>query len=263
VLVLAGSPGKIGAALLVAQGALRAGAGLVTIAARPEVADALERRVLEAMTARIELARLEQSLDPLLAGADVVAVGPGVGLDAQARALVERAVLTHAGTVVVDADALTHFALRLERLRERKGALVLTPHPGEMARLLGSTARDVEADRHGALARAVEASASVVLLKGPCTLVGAPTELPRIGPIGTPALATGGAGDVLTGTIAGLACTLAPFTAAWTGVYVHAAAALEWARRTGADRGLLAHEVADLLPHVFAELAAPDRTLTD
>ncbi len=263
VLVLAGSPGKVGAALLVARGALRAGAGLVTIAARPEVVDALETRVLEPMTARLAAARLEAARYPLRAAADVGAVGPGVGLDATARALVERAVFTHQGTVVADADALTHFAGRLEKLRERAGSLVLTPHPGEMARLLETTVQGVETDRYGAVARAVEASSAVVLLKGPCTLVGAPDELPRIGPIGTPALATGGAGDVLTGAIAGLACTLTPFVAAWAGVFAHAMAAEAWSRRTGADRGLLAHEVADLLPHVFAELAAPKRALTD
>ena len=260
VLVLGGSPGKTGAPLLVARGASRAGAGLVTIASWPEVIGALSSQVLESMTAALDPERIDATLEPLLDSADVVAIGPGLGLDDAAKRVVERVVLGFTGTVVADADALTHFAGRLERLAERAGRLIVTPHPGEMGRLLGSDARAVEADRFQALARGVAGSVGVVLLKGPHTLIGAPAELPRVGPPSTPALATGGAGDVLGGVIAGLACAVEPFTAAWCGAFLHGAAAAIWAREQGADRGLLAHEVADRIPAALAEMSGPGAT---
>lgn len=256
VIAVAGSAGKTGAALLVARGALRAGAGLVSICTSPEAADSLDRRVLEEMTLRIDPARLEASLDEHLAGAAAVAVGPGVGLDERARKVVDHIVLGWEGVKVVDADALTHFAERAAELANAVGRLILTPHPGEMGRLLGISAAEVEADRFGALARAVELTRSVVLLKGARTLIGAPGELPVVNSSGTPALATAGAGDVLSGITLALACSLAPRQAAWCAAWVHGSAAEAWAGETGADRGLLAHEVADRVPQVLAGLAS-------
>lgn len=263
VLVIGGSRGKTGAPLLTARGALRAGAGLVTLAALPEVFPVLASRVLEAMTACIDPAALDETLEPLLAQAAVVAIGPGFGLDEPSARVVERVVLGHRGTVVADADALTVFAGRLPELSRCAGKLVLTPHPGEMGRMLGVGAREVEADRYSALARAVEQSRAVVLLKGPHTLISGPGEPVLVGPASTPALATGGAGDVLTGVIAGLAGSVEPFAAAWAGVYVHAMAARSWARSRRADRGLLAREVADRIPRALAELSAGKPPLTD
>jgi NAD(P)H-hydrate epimerase len=256
VVAVAGSPGKIGAALLVARGALRAGAGLVTLATTPQAAAALESRVLEEMTARIDPASPISSLEEHLAAADVAVIGPGLGLDEKARALVDHAVLRHDGLVVVDADALTHLSGRLRDLRAVGSKRVLTPHPGEMARLLGITTTEVERDRFRALARAVDESGATVLLKGARTLIGAPGVLPVVNPSGSPALATAGAGDVLSGIVAALLASLRrPFEAACAAAYVHGESAEEWCRqRDGADRGLLAHEVADGAPRVIAGL---------
>ncbi len=261
VIAVAGSAGKTGAALLVARGALRAGAGLVSICTSPEAADSLDRRVLEEMTLRIDPARLEASLDEHLAGAAAVAIGPGIGLDERARRVVDHVVLGWDGVKVVDADALTHFAGRAAELAKAAGRLILTPHPGEMGRLLGTSAGEVEADRFGALARAVELTRAVVLLKGARTLVGAPDQPPIVNSSGTPALATAGAGDVLSGITLALACQLAPERAAWCAAWVHGKAAEDWAGESGADRGLLAHEVADRVPGVLAGLASPARAL--
>lgn len=263
VLILAGSPGKVGAALLVAHGALRAGAGLVTLAGRPEVADTLDQRVLEAMTARYELERLDETLGALLEDADAVVIGPGLGLDDDARKVVNAVVLEHGGPVVVDADAITHFQGRPSALSRARGRRILTPHPGELGRLLGTSARDVEADRLAALEQTVKISNATVLLKGPHTLVGAPGLPPFVGRAGSSALATGGAGDVLSGVIGALAATLEAPTAAFTGAFLHARAGELWAREHGADRGLLAHEIADFLPRALAEVAALDRRSTD
>lgn len=254
VLVLAGSPGKVGAALLVAEGALRAGAGLVTLAGVPTLVDALDRRVLEAMTARLDEAHVEASLEPLLAATKVVATGPGLGFDATARAIVERVVIEHPGVVVVDADAISHFKDSAERLASARGPRILTPHSGELARLLACSAAEVEADRFAALARAVELTRSIVLLKGPHTLVGSPGALPVVGRRGSPALATGGSGDVLGGVIAALACEHSPLDAAWAGAYLHALSGELWAATNGTDRGLVAHEVAAGIPRARAAL---------
>lgn len=261
VLVLAGSPGKLGAALLVAQGALRAGAGLVTLGGSPELCAALDQRVLEAMTARFDPANLEASLSPLLEAADVVAIGPGLGLDDAARALTRRVALEHPGPVVLDADALTHFKDEPSALAGARGPRILTPHPGEMGRLLGQSSAEVESDRFAALSRAVNLTRNTVLLKGPHTLVGAPGELPRVGGGGSSVLATGGAGDVLTGIIAALACRVSPLAAACCGAFLHARAGELWERANGADGGLVAHEIADWLPAAVAELSGSSRPL--
>jgi ADP-dependent NAD(P)H-hydrate dehydratase / NAD(P)H-hydrate epimerase len=260
VLVVAGSPGKIGAALLSAHGALRGGAGLVTIAAQPAAVSALEQRVLEAMTARIDPNAVEPSLTELLENTDVVAIGPGLGHDDVARNIVNFVVLEWQGTVVVDADAVTHFKGRASDLSRAKGKLILTPHPGEMARLLAISGSEfIEADRFAALATAVEQTRATVLLKGAATLVGAPGQKIAVNPTGHPVLATGGSGDVLTGVIAALATGSEPFRAACAGAYLHGMAGSIAAREHGLDRGVLAHEIADQVPRALAALSAEPR----
>jgi NAD(P)H-hydrate epimerase len=254
VLAIAGSPGKTGAALLVGRGALRAGAGLVTLAASPAAAHALDARVLEEMTRVIDASDPKASLAEALSASDCVAIGPGLGLDAEARAIVELVVQAHRGPLVLDADALTHYAGRLAELARAPGRLILTPHPGELGRLLGIGTRDVERDRFAALRRAVELSRATVLLKGPYTLIGSPGQLAVVNASGTPALATAGSGDVLTGVTSAFACALSPFEAAYCAAHVHGLAGEAWALRTGADRGLVAHEIADEVPHVLASL---------
>jgi ADP-dependent NAD(P)H-hydrate dehydratase / NAD(P)H-hydrate epimerase len=262
VLVIAGSAGKTGASLLVARGALRAGAGLATIATFPEAADTLDRRVFEEMTARIERDRLEQSLDEQLARADVVAIGPGLGTDPEARRVVDHVVLGWNGPKIVDADAITHFRGRATELRDAAGSVVLTPHPGEMGRLLDCSSADVEHDRFAAIARAVDLTGAVVVLKGPRTLIGAPAQVPVVNRAAAPVLATAGSGDVLTGIAAGFACSLEPREAAFSAVHVHGLSALCWSEKTGADRGMVAREIADGVPEVLASLAARHSTLT-
>ncbi|RYZ05473.1 MAG: NAD(P)H-hydrate dehydratase [Myxococcales bacterium] len=250
VLVVAGSPGKLGAALLSAHGAQRAGAGLVTIATAPAAADSLDARVLEAMTARLDS---EDALKRALERCDVAVVGPGLGLDAAARRFVDGVVFGHEGPKVVDADGISHFAGRAAELSRARG-VVLTPHAGELGRLLEIPYQHVEADRFGAVARAVELTGAVVLLKGRYSIVGAPGALPTVNPTGGPVLATGGSGDVLSGMIAALCCELPPREAAYAGAYLHGAAADAWAKARGADRGLLAHELADELPRALGAL---------
>jgi hydroxyethylthiazole kinase-like uncharacterized protein yjeF len=243
VVVFAGSKGKVGAALLSARAALRAGAGLVTLATWPESGDAIEGKLAEAMTVRLDRTDLLASVDEVLRGKRAVVLGPGFGTDEDARAVVEHVLATWQGPSVVDADALALFAGRPELFASSRGAPVLTPHPGELGKLLSRTVEEIEKDRFAAIADIVARARCVVLLKGAHTLVGAPDERPVINATGNSALATAGAGDVLSGILGALLALLDPFEAAWVGVHIHGAAADLWRASRGPtvemDRGLL------------------------
>ncbi len=247
VLVVAGSPGKVGAPQLVARGAMRAGAGVATIATWPDAATSIESRVLEAMTARIDPSAIAESLDPILKGKHAIVVGPGFGLSDDARIAVEYVLAAWQGPIVVDADALTMFAGRPSVLLAAKNA-VLTPHPGELAKLLGKTTAQVEGDRFRAARELVAATGSVVVLKGAHTIIAGPDSRIAVSPVSCPALATAGSGDVLAGIIGAMACSLPGFEAACAGVMLHALAGEAWSRaHSNADRGMLASEIADAI----------------
>lgn len=251
VLVIAGSPGRTGAALLCSLGAQRMGAGLVTIAARGAARAALDAKVLEAMTLEVPEA-LEAGIATVMrecAGKKAAVLGPGLGLDTTTRAFAQRLALELALPTVIDADALTSLGTDLAALKSARGARVLTPHPGEAARLLGVTNAAVQADRYAAATELADRSGQVVVLKGARTIVASPGRMAVIA-AGTPALASGGTGDVLAGATAALLCTQAPFEAACAAALAHARAG-EIAAVT--DRGLLAHEVADALPRALAD----------
>jgi ADP-dependent NAD(P)H-hydrate dehydratase / NAD(P)H-hydrate epimerase len=241
-LVIGGAPGYSGAARLTAAAALRAGAGRVTLVTHPEHAalaniDRPELMVRSALTAR--------DLGPLLAAADAVAVGPGLGQGGWGRAL-WLAAADWRGPLVVDADALNLLA-QAPRWRDD---WVLTPHPGEAGRLLGSKASAVNADRLAALRAIGERYGGAVLLKGAGTLVTAGLgERPACVTGGHPGMATAGMGDVLTGIVAALrAQGLGAGAAAATGAAWHIAAAQLAAQRLGGQRGMLAGDVVDALP---------------
>jgi ADP-dependent NAD(P)H-hydrate dehydratase / NAD(P)H-hydrate epimerase len=256
VAILAGSPGRLGASLLAARGALRGGAGAATIVTWPEAATALESRVVEIMTARIpDQGPIEGSLDAALAGKRAVVVGPGFGTDERARAAVGHLLSSFAGPIVLDADALTMHAGALEAFRAAAGRAILTPHAGELARLLSVTSEEIEADRFAAVREAAARARAVVVLKGPHSLVASSEGRVVVSATGNPALATAGSGDVLAGLCGALSCTLAPFEAAYAAVYLHGAAGDAWSA-TNCDRGLLASEIADALPGIFAALTA-------
>jgi NAD(P)H-hydrate epimerase len=247
VAVVAGSHGRIGAPQLSARGALRAGAGVATIVTWPDAANALQASLLEVMSASIAPPAIGESLDAILKGKHAVVVGPGLGLGEEARIAVEYILAAYQGPVVVDADALSMFAGRPSVLLAAKNA-VLTPHPGEAAKLLGKTTAQIEGNRFMAARELVAATGAVVVLKGAHTIVAAPDSRLAISPISAPVLATAGSGDVLSGIIGALACTMSGFDAACAGVMLHALAGEAWSRaHAGADRGMLAHEIADSL----------------
>jgi len=235
VLVVGGNDGMGGAARLAGEAALRAGAGLVSVATRPGHAAALAAARPELMCRGVTS---PADLDPLLARATVVAIGPGLGQDEWARGLLAR-VLECRQRLVVDADALNLLAAR----PGRRDDWVLTPHPGEAGRLLGTDSAAVQADRKAAAAALVERYGGVALLKGRCTLVAAQGHLPWVIDAGNPGMASGGMGDVLTGLVAGLVAQSPAALALATACAadVHARAADELARE--GERGLAASDL--------------------
>jgi NAD(P)H-hydrate epimerase len=248
VLVIAGAPGRTGAALLCGLGALRSGAGLCTLAARGAAQDALDAKVVELMTARLPVEAepaFELALE-LARGKQAAVIGPGLGLDADGRALSRQLALALPLPAVLDADALTALGEDIGVLRSAAGARVLTPHPGEAARLLGTTSAAVQADRFAAAQRLAERSGCTIVLKGARTIVAEPGGRMRVCPTGTAAMAVGGTGDVLGGAVGALIAQLEPFDAAAAAVYLHGAAGELAAAR--ADRGLLASDLAHALP---------------
>jgi NAD(P)H-hydrate epimerase len=249
--ILAGSPGKIGAALLVAQGTLRAGAGAATIATFPEALAALSARVVEIMTAAIDSNAIDASLDAFFAGKRSLVAGPGFGLDDAARAAIEHCVRNWKGPLVLDADALTIFAGRPEALADSAADIVLTPHSGEAGRLLGTNSADVERDRFAAARALASKTGATVLLKGAFTIVAHASHGTYVNPTGGTALATAGSGDVLAGVVGALACALPGWQAAMAGAFVHGLAGEDWP----ADRGMLAHDIADRVPGVLEALS--------
>jgi NAD(P)H-hydrate epimerase len=238
VLCIGGDHGSGGAIVLCAQAALHAGAGLASVATRAAHVPALLARQPEAMAHAIESA---DALAPLFARATVIAIGPGLGQDAWGRAMLGAA-LAEAKPLVLDADALNLLAAAPRAL---PAGTILTPHPGEAARLLGTDVAAVQSDRNAAALALVQRHGVVVVLKGAGTLVAAPGRAPRIVAAGNPGMATGGMGDLLTGVVAALrAQGLDAFDAASCGALLHAHAG-DLAAREGGMRGLLP---SDLLP---------------
>jgi ADP-dependent NAD(P)H-hydrate dehydratase / NAD(P)H-hydrate epimerase len=264
--ILAGSRGKPGAAILSARGALRGGAGLVTVFCAESIATGIASALPEAMAEALPEASgaLDRSAADGLARAwsafDAAVAGPGLGTSAQTVAALEEVLHATRIPLVADADALNAFAGRPRFFARRRAPTVLTPHPGEAGRLLGRSSRAVQADRLGAVRALARASRSIVVLKGAHTLIGGPDGEVIVNPTGTPLLATAGSGDVLSGVIGALlAGGLSARDAAIAGVYLHGAAAQALEPRLG-DAGLLAHEVADAIPRVRrAVRAALDR----
>lgn len=245
VLIVAGSKGKTGAALLASFGALRAGAGLVTIAADRETQPVLEQKVIEVMTARFDDAA---SVLALAEGKAAVVLGPGFGLEPERRALARELAKELPQPCVLDADALTALGDDLVALRAARGPRILTPHPGEASRLLGRSTAAVQADRFGAVRELAERSGHVVVLKGAHTVIATPGGATRVCRAGTPALGVAGTGDVLSGVLGALSVGLPAFSSAWASVHIHA---LAGELAAASDRGLFAHEVADAVPRAL------------
>lgn len=260
--IIAGSVGKTGAAALVAQAALRIGAGLVTVATPHSVNDILEAKLLEAMTVPLPetnartLAR--SSLDQVIAFMQTrtaVAIGPGLSTNPETAELV-RSLMKHIQRPsVLDADALNALTGRATLLSECKTPPILTPHPGEMARLeAGATTQTVNADRIGTARRFSRERGVFLVLKGARTVIARPDGLVAVCPTGNPGMATAGTGDVLTGMVVGLlAQGLSSWDAACTATYIHGYAGDLASNRLG-QAAMLASDLIAQIPYAFQQL---------
>jgi NAD(P)H-hydrate epimerase len=261
VLVLAGSLGKTGAALLCGGAALRAGAGLTTLVAPEDTRSAIDGRVPELMTAwYVQGARAGAEICALLDGKRALAAGPGLSPDAGTRASlgeVVKAALARSTSIVLDADALNHVAAEPSLLDgDAARELVLTPHPGEAGRLAGRSTAEVQADRIGTAGWLARRFRAVVALKGARTVIAAPDGRVAICPTGNAGMGTGGTGDVLTGIVGALlAHGLPAFEAACAAVYLHGAAGDRVAAEHG-QTGLLASDLIDAIPRTLADRLA-------
>ena len=237
VLVMGGAPGFGGAALLASQAAARLGAGKVTLATAHEHITASLVRCPEVM---VRAVRGGADAADLPASADVVVIGPGLGQESWGQAMLQSA-LKASSPLVVDADALNLLASRWPDLR--RDNWILTPHPGEAARLLGCSVSDIQADRPEAARALQRARGGIVILKGAGSLIAGPSGL-VVCPYGNPGMASGGMGDVLSGMLGALVGQFNSLEqSAWLGVMTHALAGDEAAKAAG-ERGLLASDLA-------------------
>ena len=253
VLVVAGSVGKAGAAVLCAQGAIRAGAGLVTVAAPTSCQPTIAAHAAEYMTEGLDetadgTVHFSAAEAVLGIDADVIVAGPGLGRGEAVTTFVRELLDKSEGPLVLDADALNAFADEPALLVGREGRdLIITPHPGEMARLVGCTVEDLQADRIGIATDFAKRHRLYLVLKGYRTLVVTPDEKVFVNPTGCPGMATGGTGDVLAGMLgAWLAQLLDAEAACKLAVYLHGSAG----ELADADNGEVSMVAGDLVDHI-------------
>jgi NAD(P)H-hydrate epimerase len=273
VLIVGGSQGKSGAAAMAGMAALRAGAGLSTVAtplrALPSVAAFAAELMTEPLAATegggIAMAAIESgSFAKLVASMTVVAIGPGIGGDPETVRFVHEAVRQTKVPTVIDADGLNAFAGHTEWLDGRKRPLVLTPHPGEMSRLAGISIKAVQADRLNVARSFARDHHLVLVLKGNRTIVALPDGTAWVNPTGNPGMATGGTGDILTGMTAGVIGQMPHdiSRAAIAAVYLHGLAG-DVAAETMGEHSLVATDLLNSLPEAFrrATQSAKDTTV--
>lgn len=261
VFVAGGARGYTGAVKMAALAAARSGAGLVTAGIPETLADVIAASLLEVMTlplpatdtAGLSDAGVAAALE-FAAGRDAVVLGPGIGQHPQTQRFVLEFAAACPAPLVIDADGLNALCGDLGVLRRVQAPVILTPHPGEMARLTGRTVRDVQSGRERIAAAFAVQYGCIVVLKGHGTVVAAPEASLHINTTGNAGMATGGTGDVLSGLTGGLlAQKMAPLDAALLGVYTHGLAGdLAAAEKT--QRGMIASDLIDMLPAAWHKL---------
>ncbi len=262
ILILAGSVGMSGAAVLAGTAALRSGAGLVTVGVPEGLSLVMAKRLTEAMFLPLPetksgtlSARAFSKIKTFLKNQNVFAVGPGLSQNPETQKLIRRAVLASKIPVVLDADGLNAFVGKAARFRKLKAPLIATPHPGEFHRLFKVS---VPGDLKGRILIAKKISQQyrlTLVLKGNQTVVADQSGRAFVNSTGNAGMATGGSGDVLTGVIAALlGQKLKPFDAACAGVYVHGLAG-DFAVKKQGQISLIASDIIQYLPQVFRKLA--------
>ncbi len=265
VLIVGGSLGKSGAAAMAGMAALRAGCGLSTVAtpasALPSVAgfaaELMTEPLPETDIGSIAMGAIESgAFGQLAKPVDVVAIGPGIGRNSETAEFVHEAVHLTKVPLVLDADGLNAFQNHTDRLDGRQRPLVLTPHPGEMSRLAGISIQDVQADRLNVARNFARQHQLILVLKGNRTIIALPNGTAWVNPTGNPGMATGGTGDILTGTTAGIIGQMQNDVprAAIAAAYMHGLAGDIAAEKMG-EHSLVATDLLSALPEAFRRAA--------
>ncbi len=267
-LVLAGARGKSGAALLSGGAALRVGTGLVTLAGPSSLNTIFSSVLIEAMTIPMperqdgSLALNENAVADAVQGKSAIAFGPGIGVSSDTIGLTQWLLLKSPLPLVIDADGLNCLATDLTVLREAHVSVILTPHPGEMARLVKVSNADVQSQRLEIARTFALQHRCYLVLKGSRTVIAAPDGRAWVNPTGNPGMASGGMGDVLTGIIGGLlAQGYTPEHACQIGVFLHGYVGDRAADEKG-EVGILAHDLIDRLPSAIHALRHEVQTAT-
>ena len=254
-LILAGSPGKTGAAAMVSEAALRSGAGLITLGIPSSLNAIMETKLTEVMTEPLpETTAQTMSIESwtkiqeLMEGKKAVALGPGISTEPETMQVVNRIICNSPIPLIIDADGINALAENCALLKEASAPVLLTPHPGEMARLMKSSVQHIQEDRIGIAGRFATEHGVYLVLKGAQTIIADPGGEVYINPTGNPGLASGGTGDVLTGMIAGfVAQGYSLSEASRVGVYLHGYIADLLAEETG-EIGLTATDLLARIP---------------
>ncbi len=258
-LTVCGSYGMAGAALLCARGALRSGVGLLRAAVPrsvyPLLVDTIPEAVFHAVSEQDGCFSADAipALTDALATADAVVVGCGMGRGEGQTAVVRHILSQSPVPVILDADGINAVSSHILAEEARSAPLILTPHPGEMARLMGLSTAEVQANRQAVACNLARETNAVVVLKGHCTLIAAPNGEMAENPTGNPGMATGGSGDVLAGIIGSLVAQgLGPYEAAVCGVYLHGAAG-DLAAAKHSQHGMLPTDLIEELGSLFLQ----------
>jgi len=264
VLLVAGSRGKTGAAFMTARACLRAGAGLVTIGVPQSLMNIFQPRVTEEMTlpladkkdGTLSCKSVDLILEFLNKKADVLAIGPGISVDDEISKLMVSLIGSSKAPIIIDADAINAIAGNAGVLKKAKVPIILTPHPGEMARLINSqqsavSSQQIEKDRINIAISFAKKTKTYLILKGVPTIVATPQSEAFINPTGNPGMATAGTGDVLTGIVSAfLAQGLSPLNASILGVYIHGLIGDIVSQKKG-EHSLIASDIINAIPTVF------------
>jgi NAD(P)H-hydrate epimerase len=265
-LILAGSTGKTGAAILSAKGALRGGCGLVSLCVPHDLNPIFETNLIEAMTIPLPhstscfTTRDKELVFKNMEGKTAAIIGPGIGTAPETSKLILSLYRHLTIPIVVDADALNILANNKESIQTTAGLRIFTPHPGELSRLLGWSIDEIQGNRLEAARQACKTfnkgnSQNIVILKGAGTIIAAPDSIALINTSGNPGMATGGMGDVLSGIIGAMLCQgLKPLEACATAVFLHGASADFLYGKSGS--GYTAGEVAEAIPYTLKSLLA-------
>ena len=245
-LIVAGSPGMTGAAVLASRGAMRSGVGYAILSVPKSLVLLVDSMIPEVVTIPFE------QIPKFKKKVNAIAIGPGIGVNRKAKKLIS-SLVARPTTLIIDADGINNLGKNPKRLKKAKAKVILTPHPGEMSRLIGKRIKDIQKHRDAIALETAKKLGCIIVLKGHKTAVADPTGKLFVNPSGNPGMASAGVGDVLTGMIGGLAAQgLSPWDAAVAGVFLHGCAGDLAAKEKG-EYGMIASDLVEKVPYAISK----------